>query len=229
MGITVKKAVLVFFLLILGFYLAGILMMNVRMQLVLKPILIPALIVYYLSATRHSTSPLQKWILAALLFSWVGDVLLMFQDYDGIFFLLGLSAFLIAHIFYILFFHRIRTDHRINGKLLLLLAVALYYFALMAWLSPHLGEMKLPVWVYGFFISLMLLLALHTGGAASVRGGKMMLAGAVLFVVSDSLLAINKFHGAFPYAHFLVIITYGFAQLLLVTGAANYSQQPNTR
>ena len=46
---------------------------------------------------------LKKWILLALLFSWVGDILLMFESERINFFLFGLLAFLIAHVFYIVF------------------------------------------------------------------------------------------------------------------------------
>jgi uncharacterized membrane protein YhhN len=49
-----------------------------------------------------------------------------------------------------------------------------------------------------------------------------MMLGAVLFVVSDSLLAINKFYSSFELAGVLIMLTYGMAQLLIVTGAINY-------
>jgi uncharacterized membrane protein YhhN len=42
--------------------------------------------------------------------------------------------------------------------------------------------------------------------------------GALLFVASDSILAINKFHTPFESATFFVMLTYGLAQLLLIVG-----------
>src|SRR5262245_25420199 len=73
-----------------------------------KPLIVISIAAYFYSQTRNARSPLRKWILLALLFSWIGDVALMFQGRDPNFFLAGLSSFLIAHIFYIIFFHRVR-------------------------------------------------------------------------------------------------------------------------
>ena len=50
-----------------------------------------------------------------------------------------------------------------------------------------------------------------------------MMTGALLFVISDSLLAINKFYQPFSIADNLIMLTYGFAQFYIVTGAADYS------
>ena len=85
----------------------------------------------------------------------------MFQDNSPDFFLFGLAAFLLAHIFYIIFFHQVRTREGIKGNPFLLIPVTVYYAGLIIWLSPYLGDMKLPVMVYGLVISFMLMLAMH--------------------------------------------------------------------
>ncbi|MEJ0106730.1 MAG: lysoplasmalogenase family protein [Bacteroidota bacterium] len=66
---------------------------------------------------------MKKWILFALFFSWAGDILLLFVADNASFFLAGLSAFLIAHIFYIFFFHALRVQENIKGKVFLLVLV----------------------------------------------------------------------------------------------------------
>ena len=48
------------------------------------------------------------------------------------------------------------------------------------------------------------------------------ISGALLFITSDSLLAINKFYSSFQYAGILIMLTYGIAQLLITLGAARY-------
>ena len=158
----------------------------------------------------------------ALFFSWLGDALLMFQEKDPLFFLLGLSSFLIAHIFYIIFFHRVRIKEMVKGNPWLLLIVAVYYVGLITVLSPYLGEMKLPVLIYGIVISLMFMLAMHMLSISNKPAGQWMMTGALLFVISDSTLAINKFYRGFEIAGAVIMVTYGLAQLFIVEGASRY-------
>ncbi|MCX6314234.1 MAG: lysoplasmalogenase family protein, partial [Sphingobacteriales bacterium] len=77
------------------------------LQLMIKPLLIPALMILLVSIT--TTNRDKKLLLIGLFFSWMGDVWLMLQDHDGLFFMLGLVSFLITHIFYIVFFIRISS------------------------------------------------------------------------------------------------------------------------
>ena len=130
-------------------------------EYIFKPLIIIWLLAYFILQLRAVRSNLKKWIIAALLFSWLGDVLLMLQDDNSFFFLLGLSAFLVAHVFYILFFHFIRMKENVKSRWWLLLIVALYYLILISFLSPHLGDMKLPVRIYAIVISFMFMLAMH--------------------------------------------------------------------
>lgn len=213
---------LIAFLLVLAADIIGIQINNEILQYISKPLIIPVLIGYFLSQTGFVASSLKRWIIAALFFSWSGDVLLMFQAKDEIFFLLGLSSFLLAHIFYIIFFHHVRVREGIKSNPWLLLVVAVYYVALIVWLSPYLGEMKLPVRIYGIVISFMFMLATHMLFIKNKWAGQWMMTGALLFVMSDSVLASNKFYQPFELAGVLIMLTYGFAQLFIVEGAIKY-------
>jgi uncharacterized membrane protein YhhN len=191
-----------------------------------KPLLMPLLAGFFLANTTVP-SPLKKYIVAALFFSWTGDVLLMFQDRQSGFFLLGLSAFLIAHIFYIFFYHQVRRKENVKSRWWLLVVVALYYAALISLLYPYLGDMKIPVPVYGIVISFMLLLALHMFFIRHKTAGAWMMTGAILFILSDSILAINKFYRSFETGGLLTMLTYGLAQAFIVTGAILYLSANN--
>lgn len=125
-----------------------------------KPLLMPLLFLYFVLATGSISSSLKKWMILALLFSWAGDVLLMFEPMNGMFFIFGLAAFLIAHIFYIILFDLIRVKDKVRQSLLPLLPIAVYYIVLIGLLQPHLGEMKKPVSIYGLIISIMLSFAI---------------------------------------------------------------------
>lgn len=188
----------------------------------IKPLIIIWLIAWFVLQLRYIRNSLKKWIIFALFFSWLGDVLLMFHLEDPLFFLLGLSSFLVAHIFYIIFFHFVRIKEMVKSRWYLLLIVALYYAIVVAILSPYLGDMKLPVRIYAVVISFMFLLAIHMLFIKNKTTGLWMMAGAILFVVSDSLLAFNKFYQPFEMAGLFVMSTYGLAQLFLAEGGIRY-------
>ena len=148
-------------------------------------------------------------VVAGLSFSLLGDVALML---DEKWFRAGVAAFLAAQILYILAF-RPAPGHPVSpGTLLPFLLFGLLMFRLLA---PTLGPMKLPVFVYCAAITVMAGLA---AGRFIDRGGtRSLLAfiGAVLFVVSDSVLAYSRFAKKIPGARPLTLGTYFPAQLLI--------------
>jgi uncharacterized membrane protein YhhN len=223
-----KSPWLILFLLALAGDIAGIVLKNEWLQYICKPLIVLSLVGYFTSTVTNDKAKLAKWILLALLFSCAGDVLLMFQERNPDFFLFGLSAFLIAHIFYIIFFHRVRARENIKPNILFLLIVVAYYAGLIIWLSPFLGDMKLPVRVYGIVISFMLMLALHMLFSRNKKAARWMVMGALLFVLSDSILAINRFYQPFEAANILIMLSYGLAQLFLVYGAVRYIGSANS-
>lgn len=194
---------------------------NEWVQYVSKIALMPLLFFLFANNQTFSFSK-SRFIAAALFFSWAGDVLLLFQAKDSLFFMLGLSAFLLAHVFYILFFLNILKPEAIKIKPILVIAVVSYYLALVSILFSHLGNMKIPVLVYGVVISTMLLLALHLLFIKKREAGWWMLTGAVLFVLSDSILAVNKFYHPFTGSSAAIMITYGLAQFCIIKGAIKY-------
>ncbi|TMI93889.1 MAG: lysoplasmalogenase [Bacteroidetes bacterium] len=217
-----KKAWIILFLFVLFTNLLAIYLDNDTLRFISKSALMPVLATYFLTQTRSGSSGLKTWILLALIFSWIGDLLLLFEEKKSVFFLLGLSSFFVAQVFYIVFFHNIRMKEYIRGNALLLLLVIVYYFILMSIVSPFLGNMKLAVRIYGVVLSFMWMLAMHTLFSKNKKAGWWMTLGAILFVASDSLLAINKFYSTFNYAPLMIMLTYGLAQLFIAEGAVRY-------
>jgi uncharacterized membrane protein YhhN len=89
-------------------------------------------------------------------------------------------------------------------------------------LSPTLGAMKWPVYIYALVITIMFNMALHMIFSKNKVAGRWMAIGATLFVTSDSILAINKFYHPFATAGVLIMLTYGLAQYFIVNGAIKY-------
>jgi uncharacterized membrane protein YhhN len=217
-----KKFWVILFLLVLAADLFAVYNSNETLRYITKPLLMPLLIIYFMAETNSFISSLKKWIVLALVFSWGGDVLLMFESINSNFFIFGLIAFLIAHIFYILFYENVIRKEGLSKNYWWFLPVIIYYIALIYLLSPRLGDMKLPVRIYGIVISYMLIQALQAGRIKNMRAATLMIGGAALFITSDSILAINKFYEPFKYAGIAIMLTYGIAQLLITLGAVKY-------
>jgi uncharacterized membrane protein YhhN len=189
-----------------------------------KPLLLISLSVYFYFQTRFSGS-FAKIIQAALFFSLLGDIALMFVSNNELFFTAGLGFFLIAHIFYILAFNR---DIKFSGngfKLLVALPFLIFSFLFFYALKDKLGELLIPVLVYTTVITIMGIFAAWRRGKTSGFSYYAILAGAILFILSDSSIAINKFLSPLPAAGIIIMSTYIAAQYLIVVGCLKYLEE----
>lgn len=193
---------------------------------VTKLLLLPALLIF--AALQSLEPPSRKLpLLAALLFSWMGDALLLFDTNGGIYFILGLTAFLIAHLFYCFLFNRIgKTFRPRNWNPMLIVPILLYSGFLLYTLFPSLGDLKIPVTAYAVVLTAMFILAANALPLHTITG-KLLAISAALFVLSDSLLAINQFYTPIPQASISIMLTYALAQLGLVYGVVAHSLSPN--
>jgi len=183
-----------------------------------KPLLVPVLMILLAAATGATRG--KGLMLAALFFSWAGDMFLLFESKNELFFIFGLVCFLTTHILYIIYFLRINSGapSLLKKQPLLILIVIAYGFGLVLLLFPHLGELKLPVIIYAIVICGMLLCSLHIHLKVMARSAIFYLGGATAFVLSDSLLAVNKFYQPFAYAGVFIMLTYCMAQYFIVRG-----------
>jgi uncharacterized membrane protein YhhN len=218
-----KKIILAFWLLAL-LDITGIISNFELLHYAAKPLLIPVLmLLLFFTATAVKGKTI---LITALFFSWLGDVLLLFEWKHELFFIFGLICFLTTHIFYILYFLRIRSvkSSLLKKYPILPAVVAVYGIALVWLLYPHLGDLKLPVIVYAAVICSMLLCSLHIFLKVNKKAACYFLLGATAFVVSDSLLAINKFYQPFAYAGVFIMLTYCAAQYFIVRGFTEQKQ-----
>lgn len=201
------------FIVICVLYLLLLLSRKEDMAWWLKPMLIPFLISIVAISDKFST---QKILLFALFFSWIGDVLLLFSDKHSLFFIFGLVAFLIAHLIYIFLFQKQTKIN--NNKIYLQFSpiVVIYLLGILSILWSSLNEMKIPVTIYAFVISTMLLMSIKAYFEWKKPASLLVLIGAVLFVISDSILAFNKFYTPIPMSSFLIMSTYLAAQFFIV-------------
>ncbi len=143
---------------------------------------------------------------AALLFCAAGDVLL------ELVFVAGMGAFAVGHIFYVLAFlewGRILGPNKRDFPITVL--VVIVSLGLLGWLLPGMGDLLIPALIYQAIITTMV------ATAFVVKAPMLARLGAVIFMISDTLIAAEKFAGVdvFPGA---VWITYAGAQIMMAWG-----------
>ncbi len=205
-----EKPFLLFFVLVSAVDIFAIILGDSLWQTLSKPLIIPALTAYYLLRTTS----INKWYVIALFFSFAGDVLLL--DKSNLF-LVGIGAFLITQILYISIFSKGLRGVSFAYKLKAILPFLVFYAVLMNVLIPGLNDFLVPVLIYGLAISLFgtvaLLNYLIKKDGISLR----LFSGAVLFILSDSIIALNKFHHERSFYPVIIMITYIVAQFLIAT------------
>jgi len=183
---------------------------------VTKPLIVISLIVFFLRQSRSLHKTIRNFTFLALIFSLAGDILLMFDNQNPKFFMLGLIAFLMAHVMYIIVYLKHRNKSRQSLPLIVILL--LYASGLFYLLKVGLGAMLMPVVVYMVVILTMATTAYLRKGSVSNLNYFLVLLGAILFLISDSLLSVNLFYKPILFANIIIMVTYAFAQFFIVLG-----------
>jgi uncharacterized membrane protein YhhN len=184
----------------------------------MKPLL---LLILLLAVYATDFFPTKKILLIALTFSWLGDIILLFAGNGEQYFIFGLLAFLISHLVYIILFSKQKDKiaPKKNSMYWIGIVLILGYFILMLiTLFPILGPLKIPVIVYALVITSMLLMAFHKSRKWETPANNLVVIGALFFVLSDSILAFNKFYTPIEHATLYIMSTYCIAQYLIVCG-----------
>lgn len=192
-----------------------------------KPLILLSLFLYFAYNGKHLVKSLYLLMLAALFFSWLGDVMLMYDYISDSYFILGLVSFLSAHILYTIVFFKKWKGENSSAFLFVIVLLVAYGGLLFVKMKDGLGELKIPVIVYITAILLMALTAFKRKGGVNNKSFKLVFYGALFFIASDSLLAINKFLTDVPYSHLLVMGTYATAQYMITKGILFQSSETN--
>lgn len=216
------------------------------LEFISKPLMMPALMFYVLASVKNKNEKVVTWLYLALALSWVGDVTLMLtpkspEDVSmmGVpknqyLFFAGLIGFFIAHVFYI----KIYLQHfRKGGKSLfeknkllflpiLIYAVVLLYIVIPPVYShPEKSLATIPVIFYAAILSSMVGFALNRYQNTHTKSFWLVLTGSVLFLLSDSGIALNFLatENGIPYGELFIMSTYLAAQYLIVEGLIRHS------
>jgi len=207
------------------FYLAIPFFSNVNLDYFMKPLLLLFLLIaVYVS----DFFPTKNILLIALTFSWLGDIILLFADKGEQYFIFGLVAFLISHLVYIFLFSKQKDTKETlknNSFWFGMVLILIYFVLMMITLLPKLGPLKIPVITYALVITSMLLMVFFKSRKWESPSNNLVLIGAIVFVLSDSILAFNKFHTPIENASFYIMSTYCLAQYLIVCGILKINNQ----
>lgn len=199
--------------------LTGLVLDLKSLYIVAKPLLMVILLLYFLTSSQ--TYPAWRHLVTlALVFSWAGDVFLISGDW----FVAGLASFLVAHVFYIAAYQKTGAA---GGSLqpLVLPAFALFGVCLLWFIYPGLHELTAPVFLYALVLLGMGVWAFKRKDGTDVASFRLVATGAVLFVLSDSLIAVNRFVFAIPAERILVMTVYMTAQYLIVQGLIQHGER----
>ena len=195
--------------------------------MVFKPLTMVIAIVF-VAARAYSTGARGRFdalLLAALVFSLVGDVFLMLP---GNYFIPGLASFLVAHIFYIALFRQGQGWFPSKRALVGVLAVGAAMYGIV-WGGLNDPVLKMAVAAYVTVISLMAAQAIGRATTTDDAASRWVAVGACVFMVSDSLIAINKFVTPVALSSLWILATYYCAQMLIVHNARITSRMPGNR
>lgn len=216
---------------------------------VTKAALLPLLGVWFFSRLSGRIVPPFNAMLTVFAGSWLGDVSLMLapaNDTDRMvlgvqknaaWFLVGVAAFFVVHLRLIRIYRHVDRPE-VPGpwttNKLVFAPLALYGLGLFGTLVPGLladpvkSTVVLPVTVYGSLLMTMVAFAINRRGRVDTLSFQLTLAGAVVFLLSDSLigLAILMPGGGLPLAGFWIMLTYLIAEVLIAAGIVRQVEAP---
>ena len=211
-----KTVFLIIFIVSTAIHLVASVRKDTRMRNITKPFLLLSLLGFYVLAARSVSAA----IVLALIFSWIGDVLLMPKGVKW--FTAGGIAFMISHAFFVLGYLKDVDFSRIPVLLIVLLAVffAAAVAVIFSKLKPHLPKaLFYPMFLYllinGTMNCFAIFRCVSVPNAATVTTA----IGAALFFISDTALFFVRFKkDSRLKTHFLVMLTYSIGEFLIVCG-----------
>lgn len=199
----------VLFLIVTIIDVYAVIVQDKTLEMIFKPLLMTTLVIIYLVSVKKPNF----WLVSALFFSFWGDVFLLDKTN---YFVFGLGSFLIAHCLYIVMTKQFLKKFSFKELLICFPPFAMIFLGVLQFIKHNLGEMLIPVIVYGFVISIFGAFTLSNYRQERTRPNLWLLLGAILFIASDSLIAINNFYSPKQLFNVSIIVLYIVSQYLIV-------------
>lgn len=224
-----RKNILVIFWILLVLH-CGFHVFRLPFVAVSKLLLVPSLIIFLFTRKREDAlAGINIFYLIAMLFAFIGDMLLVIIN--DLFFLPGIIAYIINLFLLSVFFLQLQavSFKKLLRPIIVLLVLAAVGYFVLTFLGTKLRQYQLPVLVYIFFVSIAAALAINTTYHPKLnKTGWLFFAGLMIFIISNGILVLNRFHFLYHNLYIAVMLTYGCAQYLLARGVAVVSKEiPN--
>jgi len=204
---------------VLGYlYIVLLLFKPYPLSWLLKPL--PMLLFAWLVWHRPGGAP-GRWLALGFVGAAAGDFFLDYGDRDGLF-MQALLAFLVTQVAFFVAFVQLGRGRPLRWRWGL--PLMLYAVVVLVGVLPGAAGMRLPVAVY-----FSCLLAMTLAAARVEERPGPLYGGAVLFLIADSLIGVNRFIAPFPFATSLIVSLYFSGQLLIAAGLLSHSASPATR
>lgn len=193
---------------------------NISFEYPVKPLVMVWIAVYFLlnRQKKEFTIP----VLLAFFFSWTGDMFLMFADKSDMLFYAGVGGFFFSQLSYIYTFSKYSEEKKpglIQRKPALIFIFFAYLAGIYIILDPCLVRIMKPIiLLYALSLITMSIMALNRRGRVNYRSFILVFTGSLLFIISDSMIALTKFCFDIPMAGLYIMITYVSAQYLIMRG-----------
>lgn len=205
---NIIKSLTILFFAVSIIEITGVYLDSFLLQTIFKPMIMLSLMaLYYFSVSKKN-----NLYLLALAFSFLGDVFLL--DKNNMF-IYGIAAFLVTQVLYIYIIVKQMEKPSFFHKYLYAFLFANYVVYLIVLLKPNLGEMLYPVVIYGVTIAIFGWVATLNYVTKRTKLTLVLMLGAVLFIASDSMIALNKFHESKTFYSITIMSTYVLAQYLI--------------
>ncbi|WNW02084.1 lysoplasmalogenase [Tenacibaculum sp. HL-MS23] len=198
----------IIFLLVVIIDVYAVIIQDKSLEMIFKPLLMTTLVIVYLLSVKKPNF----WLVSALFFSFWGDVFLLDKTN---YFVFGLASFLIAHVLYIKMISKFLAKKSIVKILKAAVIFVLLFLGVLYLIKDNLGEMLVPVIIYGIAISGFGTCALLNYQQEKSLANLWLLLGAILFIVSDSLIALNNFYSPIYFLDFLIVVLYIVSQYFI--------------
>ncbi|NAS30216.1 hypothetical protein GTQ40_04480 [Flavobacteriaceae bacterium R38] len=185
-------------------------------RIITKPLITISLILFYYMNSSQRQKKERETIIIALFFLLIGDMFLL-EESRFYHFSLGFIAFLLANITYSYLLYR-SAHNEVKKSIPFLIIVVIYFLVVYYLIYDKIQGNFIPVTVYLFAVLNMMQSACLRHKVVNNKSFYLVFTGALLFMISQNIFAINMFYKPVPYKDILIILFYGLSQLLIVQG-----------
>lgn len=207
---------LILFIIVTGIHLYASLRQDKKLRAITKPFILLTLLAFYCLSAK----PVMLFVVLALLFSWLGDVLLIPAGVKW--FTVGGISFMVSHLFFILSYAKLTDFSQVNRAVMVILPFIFICSTVIIfkYLKPHLPKaLFYPMFFYLLLNGAMNCFAWFRSMSAGGTAAVITAVGALMFYVSDCSLFFVRFDkNSRLKTHFLVMLTYSLGELLIVLG-----------